>query len=95
MSDKLFLNTLACTGDGMVLGFAVGTPVVFTDGEKLRELPDGLTEYAMTVSGGDDRFEVRVVADSAGAVQKVIASAGPAADDWHEESNGLAEEREP
>ena len=95
MSDKLFLNTVACTGDGMVLGFAVGTPVVLTDGEKRRELPDGLAEYAMTVSSGGDRFEVRVLADRHGAVQRVIASAGPIADNWHEELGDMHEEPRP
>ena len=85
MSGKLFLNSVECTGGSMLLGFAVGEPVVLGDAEKRRDLPDGSAEYAMTASSGSHQFEVRCVADSDGNVEKVIASAAPIPDDWHED----------
>ena len=84
MPDRLFLNSVQLEGGRLMLGFAVGTPVVLGDAEKLRDLDGGRAEYAVTVSGGDEQFEVRAVADAEGAVAQVIASAGPIPDDWHE-----------
>ncbi|HUW57933.1 MAG TPA: hypothetical protein VMZ92_14930 [Planctomycetota bacterium] len=92
MSGKLFLNAVGCAGGRMLLGFAVGTTVVLTDSEKLRDLPGGLSEYAMTVSNGDDAFNIRTIADGDGNVEEVIASAGTIPDDWHETLNNPSEE---
>ena len=84
MSGKLFLNAVECTGGSMLLGFAVGTPVLLSDSRRRRDLPGGLTEYEMTVSSSDGWFTVRTVADSDGSMEKVIVSSEPIPDNWHE-----------
>lgn len=84
MSAKLFLDSAECVDGRLVLGFSVGAAVVMTGAEKRRDLPEGLGEYALTVSRGEDHFEVRTVADADGNVSKVIASSGCIPDDWHE-----------
>lgn len=84
MSARLFLNAVECVGGRMLLGFAVGAAVVLGDSEKLRDLPGGLSEYAVTVSRGDDRFNIRTVADGDGNVEEVVASSEPIPDDWYE-----------
>ena len=84
MADKLFLNSVQLEGDRLLLGFAVGAPLMLSEAQRIRELPGGLAEYSVSVAGGDDRLEVRAVADAQGAVEKVIASAGPIPDDWHD-----------
>ena len=86
MGAKLFLDSAECVDGRLVLGFSVGAAVALSGAEKRRDLPEGLGEYAMTVSSGDDQFEVRTVADADGNVSKVIASSGSIPEDWHEAS---------
>jgi hypothetical protein len=83
MSDKLFLNSVQLENGRLLLGFAVGTPVALSDAEKVRDLAGGFAEYAVTVTSGDDRLQIRAVADPEGRVEKVIASAEPIPDGWH------------
>ncbi len=84
MSDTLFVSTVKVEEGQLFLGFSVGTPVTLGDATRKRDLPGGLTEYAMTVSSGDKRFELRTVADAEGRVSKVLASTEAVLDDWHE-----------
>ena len=84
MGAKLFLDSAECVDGRLVLGFSVGTAVVMTGAEKRRDLPEGLGEYMMTVSSGEDQFELRTVADAEGNVTKTIASAGTIPENWHE-----------
>lgn len=84
MSGKLFLSSVACSGDRMVLEFAVGTPVVLKNLEKRRDLPGGLVEHAVTVSRDNKYFDVRTIIGSDGSITKVIASSEPIPDDWYE-----------
>ena len=84
MSAKLFLDSVQCVDGRLVLGFSVGAAVGLSGMEKRRDLPEGLAEYAVTVSSGGDAFELRAVADAGGNVRNVIASAESIPDDWHE-----------
>ena len=92
MSGRLFLNAVECMGGRMLLGFGVGTGVVLSDGEKVRDLPDGLAEYAMTLSSGGDQFNVRGIVDARGNVAELIASSQPIPDDWRETLTDASEE---
>ena len=84
MAGKLFLSSVRLEDGRLLLGFEIGAPVTVTESGKLRDLPGGLSEYGVDVSRDDDRFEVRALADADGRVVKVIASASPVPDAWHE-----------
>jgi len=84
MSAKLFLDSVQCVDGRLLLGFSVGSPVEISGAEKRRDLAGGLSEYALTVSSGDDHFDVRAAVDADGNTRKVIASSESIPDDWHE-----------
>ena len=86
MAAKLFVDSVECVDGRLVLGFSVGAPVVLSGADKRRDLSEGRGEYVMTVSSGEDHFELRTVADVGGNVTKVIASSGSIREDWHEGS---------
>ncbi len=86
MADKLFVRRIDVKDGEVLLGFAVGAAVEIRDVAKRRDLPGGLAEHSATFVRGEDRFELRAIADGAGKISHVIAGVGPVSDDWFETS---------
>jgi hypothetical protein len=84
MAKKLFLSSVRVEDGQVLLGFSPGRTVSIGESQVRRELPDGITEHAASLTDGDDRFDLRTLVDADGRILKAVASAEPISEDWYE-----------